>query len=186
MATKRKTDMDIPESYVVFDIETTGFTPERAEIIEIGAIRMVNGQPDGMFQSYVKPYRYLPLQITALTGITEEMLCDAPRIDTVIPRFLSFLDEKPLPLVAHNSSFDCRFLTAYCEALGEDFTPYCVVDSLKLAREFVPIKCHKLEVLKDYFGLRISSHNAVDDCRVTAYLVEWCRSEKEKREKAQP
>ncbi|MBQ9116582.1 MAG: 3'-5' exonuclease [Clostridia bacterium] len=176
MATKRKTDIEIPESYIVFDIETTGFTPDRAEIIEIGAIRMVNGQPDGAFQSYIKPYGYLPLQITALTGITTEMLDDAPRIDAVIPRFLRFLDENPLPLVAHNSAFDCRFLTAYCAALGENFTSYTVVDSLKLARAYVPIKCHKLEVLKDHFGLKINSHNAVDDCRVTAYLVEWCRN----------
>ncbi|MBR2461303.1 MAG: 3'-5' exonuclease [Clostridia bacterium] len=181
MPTNKRPCPEIPQSYVVFDLETTGFTPERAEIIEIGAIRMVDGKPDGMFHSYIKPYGYLPIQITALTSITEEMLEDAPRVDAVIPRFLEFIEEKPLPLVAHNSSFDCRFMTAYCAALGEDFGGYRVVDSLKLARAFVPIKCHKLEVLKDYFGLRFSSHNAIDDCRVTAYLVEWCRQQTEIR-----
>lgn len=172
---KKCGELYIPDSYVVFDIETTGFTPDKAEIIEIGAIRMKNGEPCGAFHSYIKPYGYLPPHITALTGITAEMVDDAPRIEKVLLDFFGFLDGEPLPLVAHNSSFDCRFLTAYCAALGKDFCKYTVVDSLKLARRYVPIKCHKLEVLKDHFRLNIASHNAIDDCRVTAYLVEWCK-----------
>ena len=176
MAIKKACKLDIPEDYIVFDLETTGFTPDKAEIIEIGAIRMVDGKPDEVFHSYVKPYGFLPIHITALTGITAEMLDDAPRIDAVIPRFLQFIDEKTLPLVAHNASFDCRFMTAYCAAMGEDFCGYRVFDSLKAARAYVPLSCHKLEVIKDYFGLDFASHNAVDDCRVTAYLMEWCKN----------
>lgn len=175
MMEKARADIMLPESYIVFDIETTGFTPASAEIIEIGAIRMIEGRPDGMFQSYIKPKGYLPPHITALTGITMEMVDDAPRFDAVIPEFLRFLDEKPLPLAAHNASFDTRFLTAYSAALGADFSRYEIFDSLKAARRYVPLKCHKLEVIKDYLGLTFASHNAVDDCRVTAYLIEWCK-----------
>ena len=180
MAVRKTCKVELPESYVVFDLETTGFTPDRAEIIEIGAIRMVNGKVDNVFHSYVKPYGFLPIHITALTGITAEMVDDAPRIDAVIPKFLEFLDEKTLPLVAHNASFDRRFMTAYCGALGEDFSRYEIFDSLKAARAYVPLECHKLEVIKDFFGLTFASHNAVDDCRVTAYLMEWCKA-KQKR-----
>jgi len=175
MTTEKKAKPVIPESYIAFDLETTGFTPDRGEIIEIGALRMVNGHVDGAYHSYVKPRGFLPLHITALTGITSELLDDAPRVDAVILRFLEFLNQKKLPLVAHNAPFDCRFMTANCQRLGQDFSKYEIFDSLKAAKAYVPLKCHKLEVIKDYFGLDFASHNAVDDCRVTAYLMEWCK-----------
>ena len=175
MAVKKCEKPVIPNDYIVFDLETTGFTPDKAEIIEIGAIRMVDGKPDGAFHSYVKPYGFLPMHITALTGISSEMLDDAPRIDAVIPKFLAFIDKKPMTLVAHNAPFDCRFMSAYCAALGEDFSSYDVFDSLKAARAYLPLQCHKLEVIKDFFRLTFDSHNAIDDCLVTAYLMEWCK-----------
>ena len=175
MAVKKISRVDIPDDYIVFALETTGFTPDKAEIIEIGAIRMIGGKVDSVFHSYVKPYGFLPIHITALTGITAEMLDDAPRVDAVIPEFLRFIDEKTLTLVAHNAPFDCRFMNAYCGILGKDFCHYEIFDSLKAARAYVPLKRHKLEVIKDYLGLTFASHNAVDDCRVTAYLMEWCK-----------
>lgn len=175
MAVKRAEKIILPENYIVFDLETTGFTPERAEIIEIGALRMVGGKVEEGFHSYVKPRGYLPPHITALTGITAELLDDAPRIEAVLPQFLRFLDKKPLTLVAHNASFDCRFMSAYCAMGGMDFCRYEVFDSLKAARAYVPIESHKLPMIKEFLGLEFASHNAIDDCKVTAYLMEWCK-----------
>ena len=176
MANGRCGGLALPEDYIVFDLETTGFAPPKAEIIEIGAIRMVGGKVDDCFHSYVKPRGYLPRHITALTGITADMIDDAPRVDMVIPAFLTFIEKHPLTLVAHNAPFDCRFMNAFCSPLGIDFDCYPVFDSLTAARAYVPLESHKLELIKDYFGLEFNSHNAVDDCRVTAYLMEWCKA----------
>ena len=175
MATKRTEKIILPENYIVFDLETTGFSPATAEIIEIGALRMIGGKVDEGFHSYVKPRGFLPPHITELTGITREMVDDAPRIEAVIPQFLRFLDKKSLTLVAHNASFDCRFMNLYCAMMGLDFSRYDVFDSLKAARAYVPIESHKLPMIKEFLGLEFASHNAIDDCKVTAYLMEWCK-----------
>ena len=174
MATKRTEKVVLPENYIVFDLETTGFSPATAEIIEIGALRMIGGKVDEGFHSYVKPRGFLPRHITELTGINSEMLDDAPRIEAVIPQFLAFLDKKPMTLVAHNASFDCRFMNTFCSLLGMDFC-YDVFDSLKAARAYVPIESKKLSDIKEFLGLAFASHNAIDDCKVTAYLMEWCK-----------
>ena len=175
MAIRRAGKVSLPDDYIVFDLETTGFAPVGAEIIEIGALRMIGGKVDEGFHSYVKPYGFLPRHITELTGITMELIDDAPRIETVLPQFLDFLDKKPLTLVAHNASFDCRFMNTYCGALGMDFCRYEIFDSLKAARAYVPTESHKLTEIKEFLGLDFASHNAIDDCRVTAHLMEWCK-----------
>ena len=175
MADIKKGSITLPENYIVFDLETTGFTPATAEIIEIGALRMIGGKVDEGFHSYVKPRCFLPRHITELTGISSEMLDDAPRIEAVIPHFLRFLDKKPLTLVAHNASFDCRFMNAVCGCMGLDFCRYDIFDSLKAARAYVPTESHKLPDIKEFLGLDFPSHNAIDDCKVTAYLMEWCK-----------
>ena len=163
---------DVPDTYVVFDLETTGLSPENGEIIEIGAIRMKNGLQYSRFHSYVKPVCGIPLRITALTGITPSDVKDAPGIETALPRFAEFVGSDTL--IAHNAPFDCRFVRAYGAATGVELHN-TVIDSLRLARKFVPIQKHKLEILKDYFGITVASHNALDDCHVTAHLVEFCR-----------
>ena len=174
MAIKKTEKIMLPENYIVFDLETTGFSPINSEIIEIGALRMIDGKVDEGFHSYVKPHGFLPRHITELTGINSEMLDDAPRIEAALPQFLSFLDKKPMTLVAHNASFDCRFMNAYCALMGLNFC-YDVFDSLKAARAFVPIESKKLSDIKEFLGLDFASHNAIDDCKVTAYLMEWCK-----------
>ena len=175
MAIKKTEKIMLPENYIVFDLETTGFSPMNSEIIEIGALRMIGGKVDEGFHSYVKPRGFLPRHITELTGINSEMLDDAPRIEAVIPQFIAFLDKKPLTLVAHNASFDCRFMNAICGIIGMDFSHYQIFDSLKAARAFVPIESKKLSDIKEFLGLDFASHNAIDDCKVTAYLMEWCK-----------
>ncbi len=167
-----KREIEVPERYVVFDLETTGFSPEYAEIIEIGAVRMENGKRTDSFQSYVKPVRGIPAQITALTGITLKDTWNAPYVDEALCGFLSFIGSDTL--VAHNAPFDCRFIGTICAFLGYSFEN-TVIDSLRLARKYIKSDNYKLETLKKLLGIRLSSHRATDDCIVAGEVVEYCR-----------
>ncbi len=166
-------DASIPTRYVVFDLETTGFSPEYAEIIEIGAVRVENGIIISRFQTYVKPFKRIPSNITALTGITESDVKNAPRIEDAIVKFLDFIGNDIL--VAHNSAFDMRFVCTVCILLGLNIQNQ-VIDSVKLAKKYIKgTKNYKLETLKEHLGIRLDSHNASDDCTVTYNVVEECR-----------
>ena len=165
--------MKIPDRYVIFDLETTGFSPQYAEIIEIGAVRVENGRITAKFQSYVKPAGRIPSNITALTGISERQTASAPRIDTVFYDFKQFIGSDIL--IAHNSSFDCRFLAAVCGMLCETLENP-VLDSVQMAKAYIKgVENYKLETLKKHFGINLASHNALDDCTVTSSVVEYCR-----------
>ncbi len=172
---KDKKDIYIPERYVVFDLETTGFSPEYAEIIEIGAVRVENGMIKERFQTYVNPRGGIPKQITELTGITSAQTSRAPRIEEAAEKFLDFIGDDIL--IAHNASFDVRFIGTVCAILGHAFDNE-VIDSIKIAKRYIESKSYKLEVLKDMLGIRLPSHNAADDCTVTSAVVEYCRKRK--------
>ncbi|MBQ9692149.1 MAG: 3'-5' exonuclease [Clostridia bacterium] len=164
---------EIPNKYVVFDLETTGFSPAYAEIIEIGAVTVENGIIVSRFQTYVKPLNRIPYNITALTGITEEMVKNAPGIEDAIVKFLDYIGQNIL--VAHNSSFDMRFVCAVCAFLGLEIRN-SVIDSVRLAKKYIKgAQNYKLETLKNYLGIKLDSHNASDDCTVTYNVVEHCR-----------
>lgn len=165
----------LPENYVVFDLETTGFTPQYAEIIEIGALKCVHGVIAETFQTYVCPTDdYIPRRITQITGITYDMVKNAPGFEDAIPSFLAFMGS--FPLVGHNVRFDMAFMRTYSRACGCDFEPTAFFDTVPLARRSIKdIENHKLETIKHYFGIDLPSHNAVDDCRVTQYLFEFCK-----------
>lgn len=162
---------------MVFDLETTGLSPKYAEIIEIGATRVVNGLITESFQTYVKPYGKIPPNITALTGISELQTKNAPSIDTAFRRFKQFIGNDVL--IAHNCSFDCRFLATVCAVLCETLEN-SVLDSLELARAYIKdVPNYKLETLKNHFDIRLASHNAIDDCTVTYNVVEYCRNKQD-------
>lgn len=165
----------LPKNYVVFDIETTGFTPDYAEIIEIGALKCVNSTVTEEFHRYICPdCGYIPRGITKLTGITYEMVADSPGFEAAIPDFIKFTGN--LPVVGHNVRFDLRFMQAYARACFHEFDPEAVIDTVPLARRKIKdIQNHKLETIKNYFQIDLPSHNALDDCRVTQYLFEYCR-----------
>lgn len=165
----------LPQDYVVFDIETTGFTPEYAEIIEIGALKCTNGKITDEFQCYICPdCGYIPRQITQLTGITYEMVADAPGFADALPAFIAFVGD--MPVVGHNVRFDLRFVQTYARACFHDFVPAATFDTVPLARKKLKnLPNHKLETIKQYFSIDLPSHNALDDCRVTQYLFEYCR-----------
>lgn len=175
---KDKRDIYIPKSYVVFDLETTGFSPEYAEIIEIGAVRVENGIIKERFQTYVAPRRGIPKQITELTGISSAQTSNAPYIEEAVEDFLDFIGSDIL--IAHNASFDVRFIGTVCAILGYRFDND-VIDSIKIARAYIDSKSYKLEVLKNMLGIRLRSHNASDDCTVTSKVVEYCRQKQNEK-----
>ncbi|MGB8954614.1 MAG: exonuclease domain-containing protein, partial [Tumebacillaceae bacterium] len=119
------------ETYVIFDLETTGFNASSDKIIDIGAVKVVDGQITETFQRLVNPGTKIPAFIQELTGITNEDVKDAPSIEDVMPEFLPFIGDAIL--VAHNADFDMRFINEAFEESG--YLPYTgeVVDTLPLA-----------------------------------------------------
>ncbi|QNO16460.1 PolC-type DNA polymerase III [Alkalicella caledoniensis] len=164
---KNKALKDI--TYVVFDLETTGLDSKNEEIIEIGAVKMRDGEIVDQFSALIKPDKIIPDKITEITGITNEHVKGSPSIDTVLPEFLEFCGESTL--VAHNANFDYGFLTNWCQKLQYDLNT-CVIDTLSLSRALVrDVKNHKLNTLAKHFGIELKNHHrAVDDCKATAQL----------------
>ncbi len=156
-------------TYVVFDLETTGFSPIKDKIIEIGAVKVENGVIRDHYSTFVNPGVPIPFQITQLTSITDQMVMGSPDIETVLPEFLEFVGDAVL--VAHNASFDVGFIEQNCryQDIEPDFTS---VDTVALARFLLPtLSKFKLNVVAK--ALNISQehhHRAVDDARVTAEI----------------
>ena len=95
-------------TYVVFDLETTGFSSAKDKIIEIGAVKVENGEITDKYSTFVNPKIPIPFRITQLTSITDEMVMESPEIETILPQFLKFVGDAVL--VAHNASFDVSFI----------------------------------------------------------------------------
>ena len=156
-------------TYVVFDLETTGFSSAKDKIIEIGAVKVENGEITDKYSTFVNPKIPIPFRITQLTSITDEMVMESPEIETILPQFLKFVGDAVL--VAHNASFDVGFIEENCRQQGiePDFTS---VDTVGLARVLLPtLSKFKLNVVAK--ALNISQehhHRAVDDARVTAEI----------------
>ena len=156
-------------SYVVFDIETTGFSPIKNRIIEIGAVKVSNGEITDRFSSFVNPQVPIPFEIEKLTSINDEMVMDAPVIEKVLPEFLSFCEGTVL--VAHNASFDISFIreNAQRQQLPFDFT---YVDTVGIARVLLPHQAkHTLDAVSKTLGISLENHHrAVDDAEATAQI----------------
>ena len=159
------------ETYVVFDIETTGFDPFNDKIIEIGAVKMKGKEIIDEFSEFVNPKIPIPEEIVKLTSITDEMVKDAPDIKTILPRFLEFCGDSTV--VAHNAKFDVGFIKQKSSDQNLEFSP-SVVDTLPLARALlVNEKKFGLANLTKYFGIILESHHrAIDDARATAEVFQ--------------
>ncbi|MGR3774483.1 3'-5' exonuclease [Bacillus paramycoides] len=177
-------NVSLPLDYVVIDFETTGFNPYNDKIIQVAAVKYRNHELIEQFVSYVNPERPIPSRITSLTGITNYRVSDAPTIEEVLPLFLAFLDTNII--VAHNASFDMRFLKSNVNMLGLPEPKNNVIDTVFLAKKYMKhAPNHKLETLKRMLGIRLSSHNAFDDCITCAAVYQRCASvEEEGKRKA--
>lgn len=156
-------------AFVVFDLETTGFSSIKDKIIEIGAVKVENGKITGKFSTFVNPKRPIPFEITQLTSITDDMVLDAPDIDTVLPQFLEFVGDAVL--VAHNAGFDVGFIEQNCryQDIVPDFTS---VDTVALARILLPaLSKFKLNIVANALHISLENHHrAVDDAGATAEI----------------
>ena len=159
----------LDDTYVVFDLETTGFSPIKDKIIEIGAVKVEHGEITDKFSTFVNPKVPIPFQITQLTSITDQMVIGAPDIETVLPQFLEFIGDAAL--VAHNASFDVSFIEQNCryQDIQPDFTS---VDTVAMARILLPtLSKYKLNVVANALHISLENHHrAVDDAGATAEI----------------
>ena len=156
-------------TYVVFDLETTGFSSIKDKIIEIGAVKVENGVITDKFSTFVNPKVPIPFKITNLTGITDDMVMEAPDIETLLPQFLKFVGDAVL--VAHNASFDVSFIEQNCRY--QDITPdFTSVDTVAMARILLPtLSKFKLNVVANALHISLENHHrAVDDAGATAEI----------------
>lgn len=154
---------------VVFDLETTGLSAVNDRIIEIGAVKIINGTITERFSTFVNPDIPIPFAIEELTGINDRMVLEAPKIETVLPEFLSFCQD--CLLVAHNAAFDVAFVTAKAAQMNitVDFT---VLDTVALARLLLPdLNKYKLDSVAKALNISLENHHrAVDDANATAEI----------------
>lgn len=156
-------------TYVVFDIETTGFSPINDGITEIGAVKVINGSVEDRYSTFVNPEKSIPAKVTELTGITNDMVRNERTISEVLPEFLEFCGDAAL--VAHNASFDVSFIREKARKIDLDIKPI-VVDTLALARLLLlDLKRHKLNQVAKYLKISLENHHrAVDDANATAAI----------------
>jgi DNA polymerase III subunit epsilon len=158
-------------SFCVLDLETTGGSPATCEITEIGAVKYVGGELTGTFDTLVNPGAPIPPTITVLTGITQAMVIEAPRIGEVIPSLLEFIGTSVI--VGHNIRFDMSFLNAAAERLGYGKLTNLTVDTLGLARRLVNGETRRMNLgsLAAHFRSPITpNHRALADASATAHV----------------
>lgn len=161
------------KDYVALDIETTGYDPRWDDIIEIGAIRVRDGQPVDRYEQLVNPGRKLPAIITEITGITDDMLTGQPRLDEILPGFLDWVGDEPI--LGHNVNFDINFL--YDNAIELCGRPVSndFIDTLRLARYLYPQERHnRIQDLIVRFGIAdTQSHRALADTEQTIACYDY-------------
>ncbi len=163
-------DRDLDSSFVVFDLETTGFSPVNDRIIEVGAVKIVNKKIVDTFSSFVYPEMPIPKSSTDVCGITDDMVKDAPLIDAVLPEFIDFCGDSVL--VAHNAAFDRSFIVQNSKRLGIDFSP-SYLDTLTLSRILLTnISRHGLKYVSRELGVSlINHHRAYQDAEATGNVL---------------
>lgn len=159
------------ETYVVFDVETTGLSAVYNTIIELAAVKIKNGEIIDRFESFADPHEKLTNTIIDLTGITDDMLVGAPEIGDVLKDFKEWINDDIL--VAHNASFDMGFINAGFRKIGFSDCENPVIDTLELARFLYPeLKNHRLNNLCKKFDIElVSHHRAIYDAEATGYLL---------------
>lgn len=160
-------NQDLDSRFVVFDIETTGFSAVNDRIIEIGAVKVEGGQIVDRYSTFVNPERPIPFEIEKLTGIHDGMVEDADVIEDILPKFMEFCQD--CIMVAHNAEFDMSFIKENCRRQGIE-RKFTVVDTLAMARSLLPdLKNYKLDTVVEAVGGGLENHHrAVEDAESTA------------------
>ena len=154
------------KTYVVFDLETTGLDFMNNGITEIGAVKLIGGKISEQFTTLVKPDYRISEENFKITGISEEMVKDSPKISAVIPDFMKFIDGAVL--VAHNAEFDTKFVRRFAGAEEYELKNQ-ILDTVVIARENLPfLRRHDLQTIADHFGIAFHHHRALSDAYATA------------------
>lgn len=157
-------------SYIALDLETTGLNPKLDKIIEVGAVKVVNGEIIDVFSSYVNPGRKLDERIRSLTGISEEDLFNAPTSKEVIPQLIGFCED--LPLVGHRILFDYSFVKHEAVNLGLEFNK-TGIDTLKISRACFPeLPSKRLCDMCTHYGIELKAHRALNDATAASDLLQ--------------
>ncbi len=161
--------MDLAGEFIAFDLETTGLDKRTDQIIEIGAVRIRDGEVVDKFSSFAQPGHPLSAKTVSLTNITDEMLLGAPRPEDAVRAFLDWAGDRPL--VAHNAEFDVGFVREYCERAGRPFDPLWI-DTLILAQYLCPeLGNHRLDTVAERLELPpFQHHRAFDDAAVCGQI----------------
>jgi len=170
---------ELPDDYVVFDIETSGLNPKKDKIIEIGAIKYKDNKKIDEFSYLIDPEIKLNQIITDVTGITDDDLKGKDKIDVVLPKFLDFIED--YTIIGHNVKFDYDFIEANITKLHLKHLKNRIVDTLLLSRITIyDSKNHRLKTLKEYLGLNYNSHRALDDSLTCNDLYQYCKNKKKR------
>lgn len=173
---KGQSTIDILSEYIVFDIETTGLDSSYDEIIEIGAIKVNNNEIVSEFNSLVKPQNKIDRYITGLTGITNEMVNDAPTIEEILPDFMNYIGNDIL--IGHNVNFDINFVYDNLYRNKFDVLTNDFIDTMRISRKLLPdLPHHRLIDLAKYFGIdTANNHRSLKDCEITMNIYEQLKS----------
>lgn len=168
------------DTFVAVDIETTGLSPEQDKIIEIGALKIVNGKVTDEFSKLINPKIPISDKIASLTGITDELLINAPNVDEVLDDFLKFSGNNPV--LGHNIIFDYSFLKVNYNNLGILYERYGM-DTLKLSRNLhSELESKSLGNMCKYYGINNEhAHRAFDDAKATYELYVKLKNNFEKK-----
>jgi len=162
--------VDPDQEYVVVDVETTGGRSSFDRVTEIGAVKMRNGRVTGEFQTLINPGRPIPKMIVELTGITDEMVGDAPRFEEVGEEFLAFFGDAIF--VAHNARFDYGFIQKELARTGTDFSHPTLCTVVEMRRAVPKLPSYRLARLCEHFGISLDQHHrALCDAQATAELL---------------
>ena len=169
---KGKSTIDLLSDYIIFDIETTGLDSSYDEVIEIGAIKVKNNKIVSKFNSLVKPKNEIDEYITELTGITNEMVKDAPTIEEILPDFMNYMGNDIL--IGHNVNFDINFIYDNLYRNKFDVLTNDFIDTMRISRKLLPeLPHHRLIDLAKYFKIdSTNNHRSLKDCEITMNVYE--------------
>ena len=166
---QKANDKDLSQTFVVFDLETTGFSNKNDKITEIGAVKVENFKVVDRFSQLINPEKDISYKVQELTGITNDLIKDKPTIEEILPKFVEFIGDNVL--VAHNADFDMGFMQQKCREQNIEFKNTSV-DTLTLARTLLPhMKRFRLNLIAKELGIPLLNHHrAVNDAEATAHI----------------
>lgn len=164
---QEKVEKKIEEIFVAVDVETTGLSPIANELIEVSAIKYKGAKKVDSFSTLIKPKTAIPYRITAITGITNQMVSRSPAVEEIMPQLVEFIAD--YPIVAHNANFDYQFLQCHS---NHSFSKNRVIDTVPIGRKLYPnLPNHKLGTIAKQIGITEDGfHRAEFDCECCAQI----------------